>query len=82
MDRFHAQFREVEHLYNAQPVDIVRESFGSNITNDLPDEGLIDANFLDILVTFKIKDGRAYLQPQFECYNEHGVFIGTETENL
>lgn len=77
MTKFRQQYDEVRNLYDGQPVDIIEESFGSNITNR--DDDYIDANYRDILVTFNIRDGRAYLSDiMFECYDEHGMFIGTE----
>ena len=80
MDRFHTQFREVANLLNGQPIDIVKDILGNSITNE--DTDYIDANWLDILVTFNLKDGKAFIWHQFECYDEHGTYIGTESGSI
>jgi hypothetical protein len=61
--------------YNGKTTDEIRNTFGTDITND--DGEHIDTNYKDILVTFDIKDGIGKLSKNVEAYSEEGVFIGT-----
>ena len=73
--KFIDQYNEVKEKYNGKPVDEIRTAFKYGITND--EDGFIDTNYKDILVTFSIKDGRGFLTTQIECYDENDNFIGT-----
>lgn len=74
-ENYIAQWKEVKAMTEGKTMAEVRSIFGNNITNDLVDEGIIDTNYKDILVTFVEKEGKAVLHNYIECYSKEGIFL-------
>ena len=72
-----AQYKELADKYNGADVAVVLADFKDDITYHNEEEGYIDTNYKDILVTFKVTDGKVELTDMVELYDDDDNFAGT-----
>ena len=74
-EKYIKRYREIEKITSGMTMAQIREYFGNDITNDLIDEGIIDANYKELTITFVEEKGVAKLRNSFEIWSSNGGFI-------